>query len=635
LINLEILDEASSIKLKVGNKPRYIKKFFDNKYTLYFFGFFRTPISLIESNINCLTTKEFTNKNLEKIFKEINGICTIVIETNDKIQVCTSIYHAYLKIFKSKFGFVITDSEFNGTKKISSNSAYLKLLSHHSYFFHEGISDNVLDFIPQGGVVTFYKKNLNDYKFSWYLDFEKFCSRDDHDKIVDELTEKYLGVFDYLEKDKEYYFGLSGGLDSAVALSAAIKKKIKIKPFHVCRGMYDDELNVAEGVSKFLGSDLKKIYKYNKKITPLNDNDNITENLEYNYNFIKKDSIFFFSHHFISNKNFYNSHVFTGTGDPLLLTINHFMVYSDRIRKNFGYEDQKDKRYFYSLNFFKELENKINKSSYNTIFKNIFTSIDARYIPLFESFIDQLTKQFDFRSKYLGGNQKISSREASPIKNLNNEQCEIMKELKVNRATSIINKVIECSFFKDKLKKYDARSAQILLKFFHFLGQYGKENHQTSMMHDKTNIVEFVAMNTSIALSHLSVLIDERLVNYSKWHCFKVFEKINGKQYEEIYRRPSLMNPKFVLQRLHSKLRSKVTKIPENDDNFMFVNNKSLHEFIKKKGIIEKYNDYKSTHQFKDLLYEFPNRNDLLKLEDTTSNLWKINNIINLVNKIE
>lgn len=294
MINLEIIGEAPLLKLKVGYEPRYTKKFFDNRYTLYFFGFFRTPISIIESNINSLATKNFTNKNLEKIFREINGICTIVIETNEKIKVCTSVYHSYLKIFKSKSGLVITDSEFNGSKKVSANNAYLKLLSHHSYFFHEGISDSVLDFIPQGSVVTFYKKNLNDYKFSWYLDFEKFCSRDDHGKIADELTEKYLSVFDYLETDKEYHFGLSGGLDSAVALSAAISKKIKIKPFHVCRGMYDDELNVAEGVSKFLGTNLRKIYKYNKKITPLNNNDDITKNLEYNYNFIKKDSIFFF-----------------------------------------------------------------------------------------------------------------------------------------------------------------------------------------------------------------------------------------------------------------------------------------------------------------------------------------------------
>ena len=50
-------------------------------------------------------------------------------------------------------------------------------------------------------------------------------------------------------------------------------------------------------------------------------------------------------------KHFTNDHIFTGTGDPLLLTINHFMVYSDRI-KNFGYSENKDKRFFYSLEFF-------------------------------------------------------------------------------------------------------------------------------------------------------------------------------------------------------------------------------------------------------------------------------------------
>ena len=85
-----------------------------------------------------------------------------------------------------------------------------------------------------------------------YLNFENFCSRDDHDKIVEDLTENYYGVFDGLDNKKKYYFGLSAGLDSAVALGAAVKKGLNITPFHKTRGMYSDELKATNGTSKFL-----------------------------------------------------------------------------------------------------------------------------------------------------------------------------------------------------------------------------------------------------------------------------------------------------------------------------------------------------------------------------------------------
>ena len=154
----------------------------------------------------------------------------------------------------------------------------------------------------------------------------------------------------------------------------------------------------------------------------------------------------------------------------------------------------------------------------------------------------------------------------------------------MKRSILLIKKILTSKFFSEKLRDFDARTTQILLKFFHFLGGYGKENHQTSIMHDSRNIVEFVAMNSSIALNQLSVVIDEKLVNFSKWHCFKVFEKINGCSFESIYQRPSLRDPKYVLQRLHSKIRSKLTKVPDYNDNYFFINNRSLKEFIKKKN---------------------------------------------------
>lgn len=613
---------------------RYKRNFFNKDYTLYFFGYFRTAIKDIEDIIHNFKKKDFSEENVEKIFKKIGSICTLLIESENEIKICASLYHQHLKIFNDSEELVVTENEFFKERKVSTDNSFLKLFSHHSYFFHEGISKNVDDFLGPGSMITIKKNDHLDYVFSWYLDFEKFCYRDDHQKIAEDLASEYQKVFDNLD-NKEYLFALSGGLDSALAMSAAIKKN-KIQPFHIARGIYSDELDVSKKIAKFFEKKLDIIYKYQGKFTCLDFNDDITESLNFNYDYIKKDSTFFFLHNdsCFFKKKFSNSHIFTGTGDPLLLTINHFMVYSDRIRDKFGYSDHKDKRFFYSIDFFKELKNNPIVEDYFNFYSD-FPGIDPYYYPLLSCYVDQLTKQYDYRTRYLKNDKGIDTKSASPIENLKSDQANLFHNLREKRAKLIIKRVLKSKFFEINLKKPDPKTAQILLKFFMFLGQYGKETHQSSRQHDEKGIVEFTAMNSGLALTELSTVIDEKLVNFSKWHSFKAFEIINGISYEKLYDRPSFKNPNYVFKRIHSKLRSKLKNLPEHDDKYALINNKYLDLFIKEKKIEQKYNDFKSNHEFKKLLYEMPSQNERLNKNNLGSNFWKLNNIINIVSKID
>ena len=458
----------NNFAVNFSSKPRYSLTLL-NRYKIYFFGFFRTPFASIKENIENLNIKEFTNENVEKIFQKINGICTILIVDNQSIKVCLSIYHPFLKVFNSKDEYIVTDREFDESNKISNTKSFLKVFSHHGYFIHDGLSENVIDFVPPGGMIEFKKDEIKDYDFSWYLNFENFCSRDDHDKIVEDLTENYYGVFDGLDNKKKYYFGLSAGLDSAVALGAAVKKGLNITPFHKTRGMYSDELKATNGTSKFLGKDLTKIYKWGKKYTALGYSDDITDNLEFNYDYIKKDSTLFFSYDFIEKKEFPDAHIFLGAGDPLLLTIHHFMVYSDRIRKNFGYDLNRDKRYFFSKDFFENFKNqKKLKLKNEDVFLKEFHNIDPRYIPLFQSFTDQLTKLYDYRSKFFGGDTSIKSKDASPIKDISYDQAKLLKDLKLKRSILLIKKILTSKFFSEKLRDFDARTSSNFTQIFSF-----------------------------------------------------------------------------------------------------------------------------------------------------------------------
>ena len=109
---------------------------------------------------------------------------------------------------------------------------------------------------------------------------------------------------------------------------------------------------------------------------------------------------------------------------------------------------------------------------------------------------------------------------------------------------------------------------------------------------------------------------------------------MNGINFEQIYKRPSLKNYKYVLSRIHSKLRSKF-KICEHDDKFALINNKSLRKFILNNQILEKYNDFKSDHEMSKLMYDYPTEEELLNMDDLISNFWKINNIINIASKLK
>ena len=149
------------------------------------------------------------------------------------------------------------------------------------------------------------------------------------------------------------------GYNSALLLSAA-HKVIDVNPFHLARPIYSDELDTAKSVSNFFNKKLKVINIYNKKYSPFDFNDDITYDLNFNYDFIKKDSVFFFLNNSdaLIQRKFPNYKIFSGDGFPMSLTQDHFMVYPDRINREMGYGVHKDKRYPYSYSAFQGLLNK-------------------------------------------------------------------------------------------------------------------------------------------------------------------------------------------------------------------------------------------------------------------------------------
>jgi hypothetical protein len=626
--------------LKLDRKNFYIneiadvrcsKNYFNNLFRVFFVGNFRTPIEEIDKLIKSFKNQNFSNDNILKIFKIIDGSCALIISNNKEIKICQSIQNTWLKIFKNNEEFIITENENYNSKELSQNNSFLKLFSHHSYFFHSGISKDVIDFICPGSVFTFSKKTKN-YEFSWYLNFEEFCSKDNHEEIAKDLAESFINIFNNLDKEKKYYIALSGGIDSALILAAA-NKKITVQPIHEGRGIHADELQTAKNTSSFFKKNLKVFYPFNKKLSLLDSNTDIIEFLNFSYKFIKKDSVYFFLDSAFQHiyQNFKDGHIFTGDAFPTLLTLNHMMVYPTRKNRNMHYGTKKNDRFFYSIKFFEELKNKPPIKDFWDFGKN-FPEIHPYYYLVLSAFIDQEPKCMQ---DYLNANLSFDSIPVnSPIIEKSKDTKNHIKKFKMINAHKIIHKILKSDFLKKNLKNPDARTAQILLKLVRLLGRTNKANHQAARLNNENLVYECAGLNSKIQLKLLSTIIDDKLVQNSKWHVFRAFEIITGKKFEELFYVPTFKDFKYVFKRINLILFAKIKNLPEYNDLYALINNKSLKKFVKDNKIIDKYEAFKLNHEYKELLYDYPKDKDLSNINKLNSNHWKINNIINIVNKL-
>ena len=613
---------------------RYKKTYFNKQFTVFFIGNFRTPIFKIENIIQNLKKKNFEEENLENIFSQIDGICCLLISSKNDIKVCASIYHPYLKVFKTKNKILITEEEFDVKKKISNEKTFLKLFVHHSFFIQSGLSSDVIDFICPGSILTINKKDTNDYKFSWYLNFDKFCSDDNHEQIAKDLAENLVRTFDNLKDDKEYLLALSGGIDSALLLAAANHSKIDIKPFHFTRAIYSDELATAKNVSKYFKKKLKKIYTYDKKFSILNKSDNIQKIIDNNYSLTKTDSVFFPINNADSfaNLKFNNNHIFNGDEFPTLLTISHYMSYPDMNQKKImGYGINKDKRFFYSIKFFEELLGKKIENNFSNFEEN-FKDIHSYYYPILSTFYEQSP---EIISKYIDNNFEYFKHQNNIIGNDHEIAIHHIQELKINNTNLIIKKILDSSFFRENLKIPDSRVAQILTKFLKFLSGAGKSIHQSTRLSLQNNISESVGLNSSVILKELSTIIDDKLVSNSKWHIFRAFEILSGTNFEKLYKITNNKTLKYLIPRIGLRVNSIIKNTNEWDDRFALINNKFFNKFVDENKFEQKFNDFKASHDFRKLIYNFPEKEVRNSLIDTNNNFWKLNNIINIMSYLD
>ena len=333
---------------------------------------------------------------------------------------------------------------------------------------------------------------------------------------------------------------------------------------------------------------------------------------------------------FLSNSNAYSKYklskclVLNGNSFPTALTIKHGMKYPNRINRKMEYDTNKSIRYTYSLKYLKELKSKnINLKSYYQDFgihkyysSILLTSVNQKIVAL-----DNIVKN------------KVCSFQ-SPISIIEKEKQNLLNDICFNISKNIIDKILKSKFFKKELQHPNEITAQILLKVLNYIFANTKSMQQDVTPNDENYVAQSIGLNPNILLQLFKVRIDEKLVNFSKWHLFKAFELISGQKFDNFFLRGSWKNPNYLSRRIICKLFYKYHSYPEFDERFALINNKYLYKFLKDNNIIEKYNDFKSTNKFKNFFYDFPSKKDLMSPNKLEENFWKINNIVNLTCKI-
>ena len=157
--------------------------------------------------------------------------------------------------------------------------------------------------------------------------------------------------------------------------------------------------------------------------------------------------------------------------------------------------------------------------------------------------------------------------------------------------------------------------------------------HQDIHSCDEDYVSQSVGLNPNILLKLFSVKIDQKLVENSKWHIFQVFKILSGEEFDKLFFRGSYMNPSYILKSIARKIYHKYHSI-DIDQRYALINNKYFENFLAKNHIVEKYIDYKKSHYFKSLMYDFPSKKERENIQLLNHNFWKINNIINILRKI-
>jgi len=541
---------------------RIYKKFKDKEKITIFF------LKSGYENFNLTKNEQFKINDFKKIknfFLKSNIIDTILIFENNKVCLASAIDAQQFNIFNDKNFYFFSTDEFFLKKKICYDSIYLSLNTKYNFWLSGGI--NEVESIIPGTINLFDLKNLSKpLKTELIFDYLQFASNSSHQKIVNNLIEKFDNTFCELKKiNATWELLLSSGLDSAIYLSFALRNNLKVNLNTFETDI--SEIDAASRFSKFYNIKLNKFRRggiqFDEKFTI---NTNISNYLEFikpilenYYSVMPLLNIVVDFAYYINNKNKF---ILEGSEYPRSLTIEHLTHYPNYFSSGFNKFNPK-------INSEKRLKILKNyKFDYETFIINKSEMIN--YLP---GDIDE--RYFHTLSKVFYGTQGTDLMKSFVInKKILNDKNILKNSIKKN-GIKIIDILNNINIFKE-LKNFSEKKNIMLHKTIRLITGTARSEAAKNQTNNTGLLHHFrPGTNSSIVNELLKTSYDSKLINFPKWHLFEIFKKTAGYDFF------SLTYKSIFFQEYYKKILFKYKINRDNSKKILFLN-KSFRLFVNK-----------------------------------------------------
>ena len=567
----------------------------------------------------------------DSIFRRLNGDYFVVVVEGNKISIFVGYSTHQLYIWnqrnKADWNIIISDDE-NYIQNKKDGSDILAQAFHfgHNFYTPRGCFLSSNDFLLPGMKMSIDKKS-GKYSQSWFYPIHEMVTRNDHNNIAIEIAETLVNEFSLnkIYDNNKKSIQLSSGLDSALLLAAAEQVNLDYTLVNFLTPGKVEEQHGANAVSKYFGKKIRFLSRdFSENNQPLNDETDISSYLNLTKDLLKKSSGQFILNHISLLAGYYLGYhtSFDGNCYPTQLCIRHHTHYPMFRPRNSQYiskfkpEIYSELRYNYSEDFAKDRLNTFIKDKNKDIWR-----IGERWPEIHPFYWSYLGFCFTQRPDKT---DSLLSNRFPFLHFLRNNN--FLEEIVKNNGDQIISKILLDDNFKKDLTQPNPIVATKLTRIISFIVEGVRQNNKI-VDSFKSGIFKEVRPGISSQMLRIlhSVRFDDVLTNYPKWHLFKAFELLSGKNFFKINR----MTPykKTIAFFIRQKFFGGAKPIP-----YSIINNKSLKHFCSENRINDRFISLvnSSSLHIKENILEIEklinssNSSDLLKF-------WLLNKKMNIV----
>lgn len=418
----------------------------------------------------------------------------------------------------------------------------LRVFSDQSFWLPGGMMGDIDD-LTAGMCIKFNHADPSVYTKMWWLRLDEICSSDQHDRISQRIAE---GITNAVGSAGSYTgvttLQLSSGIDSALMLAASEAAGVTSQVVNFVQSGLNDESNGAQRIAGHFGKKIQTLCRGPSAVKQKFSADtDISKYLEQMYPLLQSGTGMFIGDNIslLSAYEYGYHQSLENSAYATALCIQHktrypgFGVRRIKFDPSHGSSD----RYRFSYKFLKSKMSRPAAQADTYKIGQKFPRIDPFYYEILEQAFEG------------GVGDKTGLLKAI----LPPDLAPMFQSALEERGRKVIELMLSMKELRAKLERPDPLTAQKLLKLLALLNNVQwsaskMHNYRLAGVLDQRR----PGIRTQTLLPLLETIIDEKLVEYPKWHIFMAFKKISGRDFFSI--RQSPLTPREKLRWLKKKV---------------------------------------------------------------------------------